>query len=182
MAAAIFIVSYLLFLVLWIAVKNTYGYAITSTVSHFTAMVKGVLIESITRGGDMLKVTFSKHAYMGTAVAEVPVKTSAYTFNAPLTYAIMATLYPFTKKRKRAYLEAIVALLFIHSLFVFSLELRMLTELFMGKGLEPMSKAKLILYQFLWSFTDNMVIRFEPFLIGFYLFLRFRKDKTPHEL
>jgi hypothetical protein len=45
----------------------------------------------------------------------------------------------------------------------------------MSRGIEPMNKIKLAFYQFLWSFTDNMVIRFEPFLIGIYVFLRFRK-------
>jgi hypothetical protein len=44
----------------------------------------------------------------------------------------------------------------------------------MNMKLETVSNARKFVYDFLWSFTDNMVIRFEPFLIGFYLYVRFR--------
>jgi hypothetical protein len=32
-----------------------------------------------------------------------------------------------------------------------------------------------VVYRFLWVFTDSMVMRFKPFLVGFYLFARFGK-------
>ncbi|PXF52168.1 MAG: hypothetical protein C4B57_11350 [Deltaproteobacteria bacterium] len=62
-----------------------------------------------------------------------------------------------------------------YPLYVFSLEAKGLTEMFMHTGLEPMNKVKLAFYQFFWSFTNLMVIRFGPFLIGIYVFLRFRE-------
>jgi len=43
------------------------------------------------------------------------------------------------------------------------------------RGLEKAGNPRIFFYQFLWGFTENMVIRFEPFLIGFYMFIRFRK-------
>lgn len=171
----IFIGAYLIFLILWINIKDYYGYAIIHSVSNMVMPIKDVMLESITRKGDIIEVTFNKLAYRGEIKAHTSVKTSNYTFNVPITLAIMAALHLFIKRKKSAYLEAVLILLFVHVLYVFSLEAKGLTEMFMHNGLEPMNKVKLAFYQFLWSFTDNMVIRFEPFLIGIYVFLRFRK-------
>jgi hypothetical protein len=171
----IFIGAYLIFLILWINVKDYYGYAITYSVSNMIVPIKDVMPESITRKGDKIHVIFNKYAYHREIKAHTSIKTSFYTFNVPVTFAIMAALHLFIKRKKRAYLEAVLILLFIHILYVFSSEAKGLTEMFMHKGLEPMNKVKLAFYQFLWSFTDLMVIRFGPFLIGIYVFLRFRK-------
>ncbi|MBW1670477.1 MAG: hypothetical protein JRJ43_03610 [Deltaproteobacteria bacterium] len=171
----IFIGAYLIFLILWINVKDYYGYAITYPVSNMVVLIKDVMLESITEKGDKIEVAFCKHIYRGEITAHIAINTSFYAFNVPLTCAILAAFYLFIKRKKRAYLEAVLILLFVHALYVFSLEAKGLTETFMGRGIEPMNKVKLAFYQFLWSFTDNMVIRFEPFLIGIYVFLRFRK-------
>ncbi|RKX58290.1 MAG: hypothetical protein DRH15_12490 [Deltaproteobacteria bacterium] len=171
----IFIGAYLIFLILWINVKDYYGYAITYSVSNMVMPIKDVMFESITRKGDKIEVVFCRYTYRGEIIAPILIKTSFYTFNVPLTCAILAAFHLFIKRKKRAYLEALLILLFVHALYVFSLEAKSLTEWFMSRGIDPMNKVKLAFYQFLWSFTDNMVIRFEPFLIGIYVFLRFRK-------
>jgi hypothetical protein len=123
----------------------------------------------------IIQATFSPLKRKTDILIDIPVKTSSYTFNAPLTLAIMATLYPFIKRKKRAYGEALLILLIVHILYVFSLEAKDLTGVLIGRDLETASKLHIAAYQFLWGFTDNMVIRFEPFLIGFYIFVRFRK-------
>ena len=171
----IFIGAYLIFLILWINVEDYYGYAITYSVSNMVMPIKDVMFESITRKGDKIEVVFCRYTYRGEIIAPILIKTSFYTFNVPLTCAILAAFHLFIKRKKRAYLEALLILLFVHALYVFSLEAKSLTEWFMSRGIDPMNKVKLAFYQFLWSFTDNMVIRFEPFLIGIYVFLRFRE-------
>jgi hypothetical protein len=65
----------------------------------------------------------------------------------------------------------------VHLLFVFSFEAKELSEVFIRLGLAVQSVPRIAAYQFLWGFVDNMVIRFEPFLIGFYVFLRFGRKK-----
>ena len=87
----------------------------------------------------------------------------------------MVTLFPFITKKGRAYAEALFILFGVHLLYVFSLEANSLTTVFIERGWEVVTKPRLFVYQFLWEFTNNMVIRFEPFLIGFYMFIRFRK-------
>ena len=40
-----------------------------------------------------------------------------------------------------------------------------------NQGFEKASSLTIFFWEFLWGFVDNMVVRFEPFLIGAYLFL-----------
>jgi hypothetical protein len=109
------------------------------------------------------------------------VKTSFYTFNVPLTLSIMVILYPILRKKLRAYGEALMLLFSAHLLYVFSLEANELTNAFIMRGYEFENMRSLIFYQFLWGFTDNMVIRFEPYLIGIYLFLRYSKERVANK-
>ena len=87
----------------------------------------------------------------------------------------MVILSPLSHRSWTAYGQAFLILLGVHLLYVFSLEANSLTNALIQRGLETMSKPGLVFYQFLWEFTNNMVIRFEPFLIGFYVFIRFRE-------
>ena len=107
---------------------------------------------------------------------ELAFRTSSYTFNVPLTFSIMASLHLFIIRRRRAYAEAALLIVLVHFLCVFSLGAESLTEIFMGRGIESFSRIKLFIYQFVYGFTDNMLIRCEPFLIGFYTYIRFRKQ------
>jgi len=106
----IFIGAYLIFLPLWINIKDYYGYAITYSVSNMVTPIKDVMTESITRKGDKIDVIFSKYTYRGEIKARTSIKTSFYTFNVPVTFAIMAVLHLFIKRKKRAYLEAVLIL------------------------------------------------------------------------
>lgn len=171
----IFIVSYLVFLVLWIQVKDYYAKGITFTASKVAAGVKNLKFEEMTEERDVVKATFSPLGRGAAIMIDIPVKTSSYTFNAPLTLAIMSALSLFIRRTGRAYAEALLILIVVHLLYVFSLEAKELTDVLIDRGFESASKPRIFFYQFLWSFTDNMVIRFEPFLIGFYMFARFRK-------
>ena len=170
-----FLVSYMLFLMLWIQIKDYYGRGVTFTASKLAAGIKDVKFEEMTEERDAIQATFSPLGRGSNIAIDIPVKTSSYTFNAPLTFAIMAAMYQFINARKRAYGEALLILLSVHLLYVFSLETKELTDALVDKGLEKTSILRIFFYQLLWGFTDNMVIRFEPFLIGFYMFIRFRR-------
>ena len=171
-AVAIFLVSYVVFLFLWIQVKDSYGTAVTVTASKLLTLVKNVSFEEKTISGDTVEATFAPSDRREMLI-DIPVRTSSYTFNAPLTFSFMTALFLFIGRRRRAYAEAVLILLAVHLLYVFSLELKTLTEILIQRGIAKESAPQLVLSQFLWSFTDNMVIRFEPFLIGFYMFTRF---------
>ena len=173
--ALIFLISYFVFLILWIQVKDSYGYGMTMIASKITASMKELEIDAVDPNTERVQVTFSPHRINRDILIDIPVRTNTYTFNSPLTFAIMASLYPFIRKRPRAYAEALVLLFFVHLLFIFTYELKELTNVLTSMKMKTDNSVTKFIYEFLWGFTDNMVIRFEPFLIGFYLFARFRK-------
>jgi hypothetical protein len=157
---------------LWIPAKDHYSKAVVFVSSKLAAGLKSAKFEELAAEHDLLQVTFSPLA-MKSMLVDITVKTSSYTFNAPLTFAIMSALYFYLTKRARAYAEALLMLFLVHFLYVFSLEAKELTEVFASRGIGTIGSPSMIFYQFLWSFTDNMIIRFEPFLIGFYMYMRF---------
>jgi hypothetical protein len=171
----IFIISYFVFLILWIQVKDYYGYGMTLTASRVIAGIKDLEIDAVDQDDERVQVTFTPYKINRDILIDIPVRTNTYTFNSPLTLAIMSSLFLFIRKRLRAYGEALLLLLIVHLLFITTFEMKELTTVLMNMKLQTVSQSRIFIYQFLWSFTDNMVIRFEPFLIGFYLFVRFRK-------
>jgi hypothetical protein len=177
-ASLIFIVAYIISLVVWLGVKAYYGMAITTIASHAITLIKNVDVVSILRKGDIISVGFIPQKYGVTILKttiEVPI--SNYTFNAPLTFAIMAAFYPFLK-RKWIYLEAILILVVVHFLFVLSMEGEKLSAALETQGYEKGGTASQLFWEFLWGFINNMVVRFEPFLIGAYLYF-FRNRTSP---
>lgn len=174
-AVAIFLVSYLVFFALWIPIKGFYGYTVTYIASEIVMLIKDVRIEDMARENDIVQPAFT-HFRHNNMIVDIPVKISSYAFNVPLTLALMAALFEFIKKREKAYAEALLMLFSAHLLYIFALEAKQLTDVFTDRGLEKVSGACMFAYQFLWTFTDNMIIRFEPFLVGFYLYARFRSE------
>ncbi|MFI5322165.1 MAG: hypothetical protein ACHQ6U_01240 [Thermodesulfobacteriota bacterium] len=179
-ASLIFIVSYIIFLVLWLGIKGYYGMVITTAASHVMALLKDLDIVSIVRNKDLVSVGFIPRKYGVTILkTTIDVPISNYTFNAPLTFSIMAAFIPFLK-RKWIYLEAILILILVHFLFVFSLEGERLSAALHTQGYAKSGTTSQIFWEFLWGFLDNMVVRFEPFLIGAYLFF-FRYHRSPEK-
>lgn len=174
-AVVIFLLVYFSGLFVWIKAKNYYGYAVSFTASKIATGLKDVKFDAIKKEGDVIRATFSPVTGNTGMLIDIPVVTSNYTFNVPLTFAVMAGLYLFLRRRKKAYAEALLILIGVHLLYVLSFDMRELTEILMNRGFETVSRFQIAMYQFLWGFIDNMVIRFEPFLIGFYMFIRFRK-------
>jgi len=176
-AVLVFLSVYFVSLLVWIPIKGGYGYVITTIASKLAAGLGDAKVEEISSAKDVVQATFTPLSKRSDMLVDIPVRTSSYTFNTPLTAGIMAVLYPFIARRARAYSEALAMLFSVHLLFVFSFEAKELTEVFMSQGLAVSNSPRSAAYQFLWGFVDNMVIRFEPFLIGFYLFLRFGRKK-----
>jgi hypothetical protein len=153
-------------------VKDYYATAVTLTVSKLLPLVRDVAFSEMARAGDVIEVTFVPLSRKEMLI-DIPIPTSSYTFNAPLTFSLMAALYYFIRRKARAYAEALLILLAVHLLYVFFLELKTLTGVLIQQGVAKESAPQQFIAQFLWSFTENMAIRFEPFLIGFYIFIKF---------
>jgi hypothetical protein len=176
-AILLFIAVYLIALPAWLQVMQGYAEAITLIASKIAAGVKGIRSSHVGREGDVITAVFTARSVSGEATAdiEIPVPPSSFTFNVPLTLGILASLSLFIARKARAYGEAILILVAVHFLYAFSRCTNSLTLILVDKGLEAAHTPQLFFYQFLWGFADNMIIRFEPFLIGLYLFMRFHR-------
>jgi hypothetical protein len=174
-AVIVFLASYLILSVVWLQIKDVYGYGIAFVASKFIAGLKDAGLEEITKVSNLITATFSSVKGGNLIMIDVQVQTFAFTFNVPIIVSMLASLYPFLKRRKRAYVEALLILLLIHILYVFSLGMVQLTNTFTIKGIETESVLRLFIYEFLWAVTSFASVSFAPFLIVIYTFVRFRK-------
>jgi hypothetical protein len=154
---------------LWLSVQQYYGKALTTVASYMVTAVKDVYVEQISSEKGNIMVSFVPQRHRTPVIIDVNVITANYTFNAPLTFAIMVAFYPFVR-RKKIYFEVLVILTIVHLLYVFSAEGKIVTDTMISFGYEKSSTVKSIFWEFLSQFVDIMVKRFEPFLIGAYIY------------
>lgn len=174
----IFFVSYPVFLLVWIHIEAYYGGVISAFGGRLAGWSMGATMEKIESGKDGSKITFAKRVLNKNGLQEVfhfgggIYHVSGYAFNVPLTFGLIVSLLPFFHWRKRSYLEAGVILAAIHTLFVYLFVCRGIYVTLTKSGLVPHSFVKQSILDFVWSFTNLLIIRFEPFLIIGYLWLR----------
>ncbi len=172
----LFAVSYPLLLAAWIWIKPFYGNVIGNSAIRLSAFTTGVRIKEIAIGKEKSKAELTKPVATDRGMADVVIdlsfSISSYTFNVPLTLSLIAALYPVAGWRFRNFIEAIVLLAAIHMLYVYSYCTYQTLLTITNYGGQKTGAGTQLFWEFLWNFTDNMVVRFEPFLIAFYLWLR----------
>ncbi len=173
----VFLACYIILSALWLEVKDIYGYGITVVAAKFVAELKNASIQEITRNTDLITATFRFRNFGKEISVDVPVKVSTFAFNVPMIISMMVSLTPFLKRRKRAYLEALLILVLVHILHVFSLGALQLTKTFMARGMEGVNEIRLTVYHFLWGATEYATMSFAPFLIVAFVFVRFRNQR-----
>jgi hypothetical protein len=172
---AIFLAAYVISAVIWIQVKDSYAYLVTLIASKFVAGLKDARLEVITMSKDAIDTSFRSLAGKQSIFFPISISTYVYTANVPMTVSILASLYLFIQRKARAMTEAFLILFIIHLLYIFSYESLQLTIAFMKNRIEEFNPIKVTFYQFCWGFTEYMFIRFGPFFIGIYIYLRFQK-------
>ncbi len=172
----IFSLSYPIFLLIWINVKPYYGFGMAKTGAHLSAYTMGSKVQQITIDKENSQVSFVHSFYKGNDLADLVVNiklsVSKYSFNVPLSLALITALFPLFRWRKRSLIEVILILLFIHLLYVYSFCCLQQYYTFVGAGIKAKATGIQFFWEFLWGFTDNMVIRFEPFLLSIYLWFK----------
>ncbi len=185
LAVGLFFAVYLGTLLLWIGVKSYYGTVLAHIGSRPAGWTAGARVEEVQPGSETARVAFSRPVLIRGGMAdfqvELDISVSRYSFNVPLTFALIAALFPFYRWRPRTLLEAAGILVFIHLTFIYFLCTLELFKLFtQARVIRPPPGWLQYLLQFLWAFTDNLVIRFEPFLVAVYLWLRNpRRSEVP---
>ena len=169
----VFIAAFVLSLALWLFVGKYYGYVITSISAHAIAPVKNLQLDLVkfdTKDKNNISTYFRTKKVLTKNVGLLQnINFGHFTFNVPLTIGIIAAFFPFIRK-KRIYIEVAVLVITIHILYVFFLEGLKLSEALLRSGYEKPNEAKLVFWQFSEGFLKSMVLRFEPFLIGAYLY------------
>jgi hypothetical protein len=157
-------------------VKDYYGYAITLSASKMVQLLKNVKLHELNLQKDAVHTAFIRS---DGSEAEKPIRirisTMPYTYNSPFTFGVMASLYLFLRRRRRAYSEAVLLLICSHFILVLSIEARVLTEDLSAIESDGVHRIIRFMCKYFSIFMTQMVSRFEPFLLGSYLFIRFRK-------
>lgn len=162
--------------------KPYYGHLLSQIGAVMASKYPQCNVESVHQGQEDTTITFSKPVMtskgMGDIVFDFKIPVSNYTFNVPLTFALVFALYLYFKWKKRYLIEASAMLVGTHLLYIYSFcSLHLLKFIVNSQdgivyGIIPPSIGVQYFFEFLWAFTDNMIIRFEPFLMAVYLWLR----------
>ena len=175
-----FLVVYAVSLFLWLQVKNYYGYALTQAGARLAGRSTGLQVRSMERKGEVVSVSFAGPVLtekgLGELIVDLKIVISHFTYNVPLTIALAAGLFPFFKWRKRYLAEIVFLLLFVHLLYIYLFcSLQVFYKLWQADVRGRSDSAQWFL-EFMWAFTQNLIIPFEPFLVAVYLWLRGRES------
>ncbi len=146
--------------------------------SHLASVTMGWSVTGIVaKGKELVEPQFLLYIPNGKGLGEltmgVSIPISSFAFNAPLTLAILAALHPIVSYSKRALSEALLFMVGVHLLYCYSSCALQLLEGPEEAGV-VLSQALLsrLWWEFLYGFTENMLVRFEPFLVAAYIWLR----------
>ena len=185
-SVVIFILAYLVSLTLWIQVKPYYGAVMTRLGSECAATFSDFRLDAHTHDNETSKSTFSRLiiSRQGTAdlAIDIAIKVSNYTFNIPLTIALVAALIPIISWNIRTMVEVAVLLISIHFAYVFfNTCLQLFYYAHPGQAdasLPATTVGTQYFLEFTWVFIDNMVVRFEPFLVALYLIFKSSRKQS----
>ena len=177
LAALIFLCLYPTGLLLWLKIKPYYGALIGRVGVYLAAEIKRARVVQFKEEPERNTIKIKKKGYSHQGPGELELKftlwVSRYTFNVPLTWALAFALFPFIRWRKIILFEITLILMGVHFLYVFSWTGLQLYYAEVKVGFRAQSYISQFFWEFLWSFTDNMIIRFEPFLVALYLLMKY---------
>ncbi len=176
-ALVVFVVSYLVTLLVWLYLKNYYAILTVKVASNVTAILKGVKLTNMSVESDKCVAYFLYEKYIplkGLVKAEMDIAlwTSKYTYNVPLTIALIVSFALITRWKKRSIFEVAFILFLVHMLYIVTFQGLQIYYVLASEQLIKQSKIVQFIWEFLWNFTNSMVIRFEPFLVILYLYFR----------
>ena len=149
---------------------------VTLVASKFVAEVKDAQLQEVIKERNVIKASFRSSGGGKELSVVVPVRIDVYASNLPLTLSMLASLFPFIRRRKRAYTEALLLLFLFHLLYAFFGETLQLTNTLMANGIEKGSFIRLSVYHFAWGVAEYASMSSVPFLLVTYIFLRFRRS------
>lgn len=173
----LFLITYAAVLAIWLQIKPYYGYGIAQLGIRLATGTGDTHIKTISRDGDAIQVVLLRKIWSSRNIteAEIPLtlRIASYTFNVPITFAIMAALRPFIRWPWMILVEAAAILVCIHMLYVLFFTVRFSLGALSEAGVIAMPSLPFRMgVQFIWLFINNLVLRFEPFLVAVYIYFR----------
>ncbi len=175
----LFIVFFVFFLMVWLFIKLYYAYIISYLSAKIVCFLRGFSIKHFLIQGDDILLVVSRPVITVKGYADLDInlqtKVSNFTFNVPLTLALLCSIRSILRFSWRVFFEAFLLLLIIHFLFMFLFVDTYLIS-FLNKNVFNIFQ---VIEEYLWAFVDNLLIRFEPFLISIYVLIREKILFTP---
>ena len=151
-AVGLFIIVYIVTLLIWVQIKPVYGRLLTRVAAGAAVVQTGFKVKSVQQDADVTRLTLSRTVIqkrgIGDFLMELKLNVSNYTFNVPLTLAIIAGLYPLFGWRKKNIPEIAVILIGIHFLYIYSFCILRIFETMTQAGMTTTSSAFQFLLQF----------------------------------
>jgi hypothetical protein len=166
----LFVVTYPVWLLLWLPAKDYYAAGIAYCGAEFTPMFQKVSFESLEMKHDQIAMKFGFNL-PGNRInsASVMINTSTYAFSVPLILALLSAFVPFLEKKKGPVLTIVAAVLGIHFLHVFLDQNYAIAMAFTSAGYMTGGEVWIFCRRYLSEWMEFLVLRFLPFLCGFYL-------------
>ncbi|MCG6551193.1 MAG: hypothetical protein L7F77_02600 [Candidatus Magnetominusculus sp. LBB02] len=156
---------------MWLPIKDYYAALLVYVSAPAAAMTKGASFDMMERLDGAIRVKLTLKKYM--APCTITIATSRYTFNFPLSLAITAVLLTRIDNKRKAIAAVLAVLLCVHLLYLYSLETLALTRTLYEKNLRDVGFIEMNVHMLLYNFTDELLLRLEPFIMGFVLYFKF---------
>lgn len=168
-AITVFSTVFVLCMVIWLNVKPFYAekmVCLGSRIAAFVADAKVLDCKKVEKGIEV-KMTWFTPALNGIREVEYSdtLFTDRYTFNVPLTLSMLAAIMTLISLPWRSILEGLTLICAGHLIWIVSFLLVHLKTFILQHPQGQIIHEPSMALQFLWQFSDNMLIRFEPFII-----------------
>lgn len=179
----VFVVCYCVFLAVWLNVRTYYAHQMNRCAAHLAAgsldaTVKSVEPASPAREKITLTAPVVTARGIGDLLVEQTVDMDTYTFNVPLAAALLAASLVFMRWPWYALLEGLLIIAAGHMLYLYTYLMLNFQQAFANATAARVSTFRVIFWEFAWGFADNLVIRFEPFLVVVIIWLVFGKRRS----
>jgi hypothetical protein len=172
-AALLFVIAYPLCLLLWLPVTDYYAAGLSYGGARLMPSFQEVSFNGLEIKKDNTVVKFDFHVY-GCRINSglVTLSTSHYVFTVPLIMALLIALGPFLN-RKPGPASIVVGLMAgTHFLHVVMFQNNEINRALIAEGFATGGAIWIYLRQYLFDFVEFLVLKFLPFLLGFYLLVK----------
>ncbi len=174
----IFCLVYFPVLAGWITLKHYYTRPVACAGAGLAALSLDARLDSCQYEGGGAKAIFTRQIVTPAGVypahSGLILNDNRYTFNVPLTLAMLIVTSLLLRISWKSWSKALAALVLGHLLYVYSCFLYQLQFFRINIGGKELVSTPSVGVQLLWDFCNSMLIRFEPFLILAILILAHR--------